>query len=100
MAGQQAREVVVVQLVQELAEALAASQVDLAEYVEAGLGWVDLDDPAVSATVPSLDQAALLHAIHDAGHARDRDVEGLRKVAHRIRPVSVEEGQHVQVDEA
>jgi hypothetical protein len=61
---------------------------------------VDEDDAPVILLVAPLDQAALLHPIHDPGRARNRDIERLRETAHRQRSVRLENGENVQVNDA
>ena len=50
------------------------------------LGGLHADDPAVGGVAPAVDEPALLHPVHDAGHARLADVHGLGEAAHRERP--------------
>ena len=61
---------------------------------------VNQHDPPVLGVVPSLDEASRLHPVDDAGHARDRDVEGLGEAAHRHRALGLEERQNVEVGHA
>ena len=64
------------------------------------VGERDADHAPVLVVAAALDEAALLHAVHDPGGARLRDVERLRQGAHRERAVRLEDGQDVEVDEA
>ena len=100
MALQEALELVGAELFEELAKAQTPALVDVSEDVTACLGGMDQHDPTILVLVPSLDEAALLHPVDDPGHARHGDVERLGQVAHGVRAVRVEHGEHVQVNEA
>ena len=61
---------------------------------------MDEHDTPIGAVMAAFDQAALLHAIDDPGHARHRDLKGVGEVAHRIGSICIEQRQHVEVNEA
>lgn len=100
VAGKQARQFFVVEALQERYQALTASEVDLAEDAAAGIGRVDQYDAPILAAVPPLEEATLLHAIHDPGHAGDRDVESLGEVAHGVGTVGVKDREDVEMNQA
>jgi hypothetical protein len=73
---------------------------DISEYLLAGVCGVDKNGSPVCRPVATLDQAALLHPIHDSGGARVRDVHCLRQAAHGQRALGLQRGEHVEVDQA
>ena len=99
-AGQERAELFVGQSFEEAGQRLSPMLGELPEDVGARFAHVDDDQAAVIGVRQALDQAALLHAVDDAGRARHRNVERVRQMAHRLRTVRLEDGEHVQVHEA
>ena len=87
------------QLVEHLAEGLAALGAS-PPRTRALLGQGDADDPSVGGAPLSGHEPALFHAVHDAGRAGPRDVQSLRQAAHGLRPIVLEDAQHVEVHQA
>ena len=93
-------ELLLVELLEQDGKPIPAVELDTFEDLLAGPAEMDDDDPAVGRVMAAGDEAAALHPADDAGHARDRDVEGLRELAHRARPGLLEDRDDVEVDEA
>src|SRR5690348_2383176 len=76
-------ELVLRQLVKDATEVLATASLDLLERSRAAVGEFHHHDATVVIVSSACDEAALLHAAHDAGRAGDRDVQRFGKAAHR-----------------
>jgi hypothetical protein len=73
---------------------------DVSEYLLAGVCGVDKNGSPVCRPMSTLNQAALLHSIHDPGGARVRDVHRLGQAAHGQRALGLQRGEHIEVDQA
>ncbi len=88
------------QLLEEEAETLAPLGGNPFDELSPVVAERHADDASVLVVAPALDEAALLHAVHDPGRARLGDVERLREGAHRQRAVDLEDREDVEVHEA
>ena len=78
----------------------APDHVDLFDGLPAEVGDADGDDAPVIVGFGPLDEAVLDHALDDAGHIRQRNVELIRQPGHRHVAVADQQKQHVELGRA
>jgi len=80
--AQEPGELLVGQLVEQGRQVASTLAADPDDHLSAGVSQRDPNDPPILVIAAPLDQAALLHAIHDSGRARLGDVERVGQGAH------------------